>query len=288
MARPDTLPAPDLVVRGAAATGEGPVLDPRTGRLCWVDIPRGELRQTDLGSAVTTVTTVPMSLGAAVPRASTAGFAVAAADGFGFVEGETFRLVDPVLPEPERRMNDAKCDSRGRLWAGSTRGFEPGRGMLHRWDGTGPSRVMSEGHALPNGLGWSPDDRQMYFIDTFAHRVHVADFDADAETIDLRPLFDVTDGLPDGMAVDLDGLLWIAIWGGAEVRRYTPAGEVVARIPMPVAQPSSCAFGPDGTLYITSARGDLDAAALATQPLAGSVFAVATTTRGVPVASFAG
>lgn len=282
--------APDVAVAASATVGEGPVFDHRSGRLCWVDILEGTLMETDLATGEQRTSRFGTLLGAAVPRERAEGFAVAVADGFGLWAGGELQIVDPVLPEPQRRMNDAKCDSRGRLWAGSTHvDFEPGGGALHRWGGAGASVQIAAGFTLPNGIGWSPDDTTMFLADSEKHHVLAARFHPDAGDVEaFSPLFEVADGVPDGLAVDADGCLWVAIWGGSEVRRYSRAGELVGVVPMPVSQPSSCAFGDDGTLYITSARSGLDAAELARQPHAGSVFALPTTTSGVPVHAFAG
>jgi sugar lactone lactonase YvrE len=281
--------APEVVVAGRYEVGEGPVFDPRSGRLCWVDINGGLVCERDLATGDHVEHEVGLAVGAAVPRAAADGFAVAVADGLGLWNGE-LDLVEPLLPGPDLRFNDAKCDSRGRLWAGSCHvAFEPGRGALHRWDGRGPSTVVRGGFALPNGLGWTADDTTMYFVDTFGYTLYRADFDADAgEVGEFAPLVTFDDsGWPDGLAVDVDGCVWLALWGGWEVRRIAPTGETVGSVRMPVAQPSSCAFGDDGTLYVTSAAAGLSDADLAAQPHAGSIFAVATGTQGVPVRAFA-
>lgn len=258
--------------------------------MCWVDITEGVLFENDLATGTQEVTKVATMLGAAAPRASAEGFAVAVSDGLGFLVGDQLTIVDPVLPEPHRRMNDAKCDSAGRLWAGSNHmEFEPGVGLLHRWDGATPSVVMADGFTLPNGLGWNPDDRTMYLIDSMTNTLYSADYRPDeGEVGEFTPLCRVEPGLPDGLCVDVDGFVWLAVWGGSEVRRISPAGELVAIIPMPVSQPSSCAFGADGTLYITSATAGLSDEELTGQPYAGSVFALSTDTRGVPVQPFGG
>jgi sugar lactone lactonase YvrE len=285
----EIFPQPDVVIRGRANVGEGPVFDRRTGRLCWVDIPNGLLLQSDLATGEQTRSTMDTMLGAVAPRAHDEGFAVAVSDGLGlFIDGH-LEVLDPVLPEPTRRMNDAKCDSRGRLWAGSTHmEFVPGVGALHRWDGAGPSELMTDGFILPNGLGWSPDDTVMYLADSMAGQLLAATYGAeDGEVGEFAPLCAIDSGLPDGLAVDTDGCVWVAVWGAYEVRRYSPSGELVGRVPMPVEKPSSCAFGDDGTLYITSASADLSEAQLEQQPLAGSVFALDTRTHGVPVEPFA-
>lgn len=289
MGNVEIFPQPDVVVRARATVGEGPVWDPRTGRLCWVDINNGLLFEDDLATGEQAVSSMNTLLGAAAPRARGDGFAVAVSEGLGIFAAGKLQVLDPVLPESTRRMNDAKCDSRGRLWAGSTHTeFVPGVGALHRWDGQSPSTVIATGFALPNGLGWNPEDSTMYLADSMANRLLSAPYRSEeGETGPFTELCRVDGGLPDGLAVDLDGCLWVAIWGGSEVRRYNPAGELIGRIPMPVAKPSSCAFADDGALYITSASADLTPEELREQPLAGSVFAVATNTQGVPVQPFA-
>ncbi len=282
----EVFPQPDVLIAAEAAVGEGPVIDPRTGRLCWIDILGGLLYENDLAAGTQHVATLGTIVGAVAPRRDAEGFAVAVAEGFGFWSDGRLTVDDPVLPEPHRRFNDAKCDSRGRLWAGSTHmEFVPGVGALHRWDGRSPSVTVANGFTLPNGLGWNAQDTTMYLIDSMTSTVLAAPYDADEGRIgELTPLCRVDPGLPDGLAVDVDGSLWVAVWGGSEVRRYSAAGELTGVVPMPVTQPSSCAFGDDGTLFITSARHGLTVE----EPHAGSVFALATATRGVPVHTFAG
>jgi sugar lactone lactonase YvrE len=283
-----TYPSPDVVIPGTAQVGEGPVFDARTARLCWVDIDNGRLHETDLGTGSTATSEVGMMLGAVAPRGHQPGFAAAAEAGFGLIRGGVLDIIDPVLPESYRRMNDAKCDSRGRMWAGSNHmQFEPKVGALHRWDGLGPSTLIAGGFTLPNGIGWDVGDRLMYLADSFARVLLVAPYDGDTVTGAFTALVSINGGLPDGLAVDTDGCVWLAIWGGWAVHRYAKDGTLIGTVPMPVAQPSSCAFGADGTLYITSARAGLSAGDLAVQSVAGSVFALSTTATGVPVAAFA-
>lgn len=289
MASPTIFPTPDVVVRAHATVGEGPVFDRRSGRLCWVDIDNGILYEEDLAAGHQTSWSTGTLLGAVAPRRQEPGFVVAVADGLGYlVEGE-LTLAAPILPEPHRRMNDAKCDSRGRLWAGSTTmKFVPGAGALHRWDGSEPSAVVAEGFTLPNGLGWTASDDVMYLADSMRGVLLSAPYYPDEGDVgSFTEVCAVDGGLPDGLAVDVEGCAWVAIWGGHEVRRYDPRGQVVGRIPMPVEKPSSCAFGDDGSLYITSATADIAPQDLSNQPLAGSVFAVSTNTHGVPVEPFA-
>ncbi len=284
-----SLPAPAVLVDIPNEVGEGPLIDPRDGCLVWVDMTAGALHQYTLASASLTTTVVPTILGAVASRAAGGGFAVAVAEGFGLIDNGALVIVDRCLPEPELRMNDAKCDARGRLWAGSTElAFAPGWGRLHRWDGTTASTVEAEGFTLPNGLGWSPDSRRMYLVDSMTHEVLVADFDLERGTVGtFEPWARITSGLPDGLAVDVDGCVWVAVWGGSEVVRFSPDGDVIARVAMPVTQPSSCAISAEGTLFITSARAGLSVDALRAQPHAGAVFSLPVGVAGVPVAAMA-
>jgi sugar lactone lactonase YvrE len=280
--------SPDVVIRADAQVGEGPVFDERTGRLVWVDINEGTIFENDLASGEQSRTKLDTLVGAVAPRKSDDGFAVAVSEGFGFVTDGVLEIVDPVLPESFRRMNDAKVDSRGRMWAGSNHmELVPGVGKLHRWDGIDPSVSLVDGLVLPNGLGWNAEDSLMYLADSFAHTLSVSAFHPDEGVIDgFRPLVTFGTDLPDGLTIDVDGFLWVAIWGGSQIRRYSPAGDLTEIVPMPVPQPSSCVFGADGTLYITSARAGLSDEQLAEAPLSGSVFALSTNTRGVPIHPF--
>lgn len=290
LGRVEILPAPDVLITADAQVGEGPVIDERTGRLCWVDIVEGMIYEHDLQeSRQVTAAAVGTMVGAIAPCAGRPGFAAAVADGFGYYASGRLTITDRVLPEPHRRMNDGKCDSAGRLWAGSTHmEFVPGAGCLHRWDGNSPSVTVAGGFTLPNGLGWNHDDTTMYLIDSMTNCLLSAAYDADEGLIGgFAPLCRIEPGLPDGLAVDIDGCIWVAAWSGAEVRRFDRTGNLTAIVPMPVSQPSSCAFGPDGTLYITSARAGLSPEQLAAEPHAGSVFALSTDTHGVRIRAFA-
>jgi sugar lactone lactonase YvrE len=184
-------------------------------------------------------------------------------------------------------MNDAKCDPAGRFWAGSTAlDFETGRGALHVLRPDWSTDVVWDGFALPNGMGWSPDSHAFYLADSVAHAIYAFDFDVASGTPSAqRTLIEFTeaDGMPDGLCVDTDGCLWVAMWGGARVLRISPAGDVLGSIAMPVRQPSSCAFAGD-LLCVTSAR---DGLRVSGESLDGSVFRVAGTgSSGLPQAGF--
>ena len=274
--------------RAAATIGEGPFWSAGSGRLHWVDIPAGRIHTTDPARATTETVSVPTWVGAAIPRAD--GFVAATMEGFATV-------VDGVLDtrlsllESGLRSNDAKCDRSGRLWAGTNAiDFAAGAGTLRVLEPDWTTRVVLDGLTLPNGMGWSPDDATFYLIDTFNHVVWAFDFELAAGTLrNQRALhrFDPP-AQPDGMCVDTEGRLWIAIWGGAQLVQLSPAGEVLRTIAMPVQQPSSCAFGgPDlTTLYVTSARDGLEVGDDAPD---GSVFAITGLgATGLPVSGFAG
>ena len=279
---------PELLLKWDANTGEGPVVDGDV--LHWVDIPAGLIHRTSLKSLETESLSLGVSVGAAAPIDSADGYVVAYENGFGAVENGELVAINLFLTDPHFRMNDAKCDARGRYWGGSCHNdFTAGLGKLHRWDGGDSNKVMMENLALPNGLGWNKENTLMYLADSMANKVYVSDFDlADDFMPNFRELITIDSGVPDGLAIDSEGCIWLALWGGSRIVRISPQGAIVSEHHFPVAQPSSCAFGSDGTLYVTSARKGLSESQLAEQPLAGSLFTLQTDTTGVPVSKFKG
>jgi sugar lactone lactonase YvrE len=277
---------PELLLERDANTGEGPVVD--GDLLHWVDIPAGLIHRTNVKSLKTESIDLAVSIGAAVPTESSDAYAVAYADGFGIVDNKKIQPENPFLADPNYRMNDAKCDARGRLWGGSCHlEFVSGGGKLHRWDGGNSNRVLVENLTLPNGLGWNKENSRMYLVDSITKKLFVSDFDlADDFIPKFRELISIDSGLPDGLAIDNEGCIWLAVWGGSRVSRISPEGKIVSEHYFPVSQPSSCAFDLDGTLYVTSARKGLTESDLVQQPLAGSIFTLSTNTSGVPVSKF--
>jgi len=276
-----------VAVPAEAEVGEGPFWSAADRSITWVDISQGQVRVSAIDSQTTVVHTLPMTVGAAVPIRGSDDFAVAVADGFGYLRAGTLELTEPFLLDPQLRMNDGKCDSRGRMWAGSTAlDFESGRGALHVWDGSAV-RSAAAGFSLPNGIGWSPDDSVMYLVDSTEHRLLSAPFDAiKGDVGSFETLAVVAEGLPDGLAVAADGSIWVAIWGASTVQRFSAQGTLLQSVRVPVSQPSSCAFGDDGELFVTSARAGLTPTELANQPLAGSILQWSTDVSGVPVGGF--
>lgn len=277
---------PELLVQWDAHTGEGPVVD--GDLLHWVDIPTGAVHRTNLKSLETESFTLGLSVGAAIPVESKNTYAVAYENGFGLVENGELEPIDTFLSDPNYRMNDAKCDARGRMWAGSCHNdFIAGLGELHRWDGQSPHKMMVENLALPNGLGWNKENTLMYLADSISQKILVSDFDlADDFVPRFRALITIDSGYPDGLAIDAEGCIWLAVWGGGRIIRISPQGAIISEHHFPVTQASSCAFGADGTLYVTSARKELSESELAKQPLAGSLFTLATDTTGASVSKF--
>ncbi|MFJ1971098.1 SMP-30/gluconolactonase/LRE family protein [Streptomyces sp. NPDC087903] len=277
----------EVAIRAEAALGEGPTWDADAGRLLWIDILGSRVHSYDPVSGRRTVRTTDQHVGAAKPRAG-GGLVLNLRDGVGLLDpDESFRWLhrDPV---PGRRANDAAVAPDGTLWTGTMRYDEaPGGGTLSRVTGDGSVEVVLDDVAVSNGTGWSPDGRLMYYIDSPTRRVDVFDF-VDGRPVDRRPLAEIEDGagFPDGLTVDADGCVWVALWEGGAVRRYTPDGELDRVIDLPVPRITACAFGgADLTdLYITTARTDLRSP----HPLAGSVLVLPGAGKGLTQPAFTG
>lgn len=286
----------DCVVKGADVLGECPLWCEREKVLWWVD-SRGPLlkRWDPSGGAVRTLV-LPGVVGSVAFREAD-GMLAALQSGIHFLDPQTGELRPVAQPErdlPENRFNDGRCDRAGRFWAGtmSDAKRDP-TGSLYRLSADLACRRIRGDVIVPNSLAWSPDDRTMYFADTYRQVIRAWDFDLDSGEVSNERLFcDTTGhpGRPDGSCVDAEGGLWNAEYGGWRLVRYTPAGKIDRVIDMPIANPTCCCFGGSGldTLYVTSATQRLTPADLAKQPLAGSVFAVRPGVRGLPEARFAG
>ena len=236
-----------------AQLGEGPRWDAPRRRLLWVDIEGRALHAWD--GSEDRAFPCGARVGAASPT-ETAEVLVALADRLAFVDADgSLRDAAPFPHGPELRMNDGACDPAGRFWVGSMRLDEgPGDAALYRYDGREVVTVLT-GISLSNGIGWSPDGSLMYYDDSPTQRVDV--FDYDGELANRRPFVTVdrADGTPDGLAVDDEGGVWVALWGGRAVRRYDPAGRLEATIDVPAEYVTACCFGgADGrTMFITTA-----------------------------------
>jgi sugar lactone lactonase YvrE len=272
----------DVLVDAAADLGEGPTWDAAQGCLVWVDIMAGALHLTEASGATRRTHTVGEHLGAALP-AEGGGWLLATRSGFSTLsDGGDLRPLLPVHGErPDLRFNDAKCDPRGRAWAGSM-AYEstPGAGALYRLDHGPTATVVLDGVTVGNGLGWSPDRREMYYVDSPTQTLRAFTYDDDTGGLGsprVVATIPADEGTPDGLCVDDDGCIWLALWDGSAVSRYTPGGRLDAVVPLPVVRPTSCCFG-GGVLYITSATHGLAKA----EPPAGAVFAVDAGISGPP------
>jgi len=227
------------------------------------------------------------------------GLIVTLKDNFAFFDPDTGKLDllgGPNLDMSESRFNDGKCDRQGRFWAGTMNlvQYDAPSGNLYRFNPDGRiTRTLSQVR-LSNGLGWSPDNRVMYFTESFRHCIHAFDFDPAEGTLSNQRVFASVDehsmGVPDGLTVDAEGCVWSAQPGLGQVVRYSPTGEVECVIKLPVLRPTSCTFGGErlDVLYVTSAAETLTAEQVAQAPLSGSLFAVYPGVRGLPETRFAG
>ncbi|MEU2442139.1 SMP-30/gluconolactonase/LRE family protein [Streptomyces althioticus] len=278
----------DVAVRAEAELGEGATWDPATGRLLWIDILNSRVHTYDPATGRRTVRRTEQHVGAVKPRAG-GGLVLNLRDGVGLLDpDDTFRWLHRE-PVAGRRGNDAAVAPDGSLFAGTMRYDEAtGGGTLSRVTGDGTATVLLDDVTVSNGTGWSPDGRLMYYIDTPTRRVDVCDFGEDGTIAGRRPLAEIEEGagFPDGLTVDADGCVWVALWDGGAVRRYTPSGELDRVIELPVPRVTCCAFGGPGLtdLYVTTARVGLTAP----HPLAGSLLVVPGAGKGVAQPAFAG
>ena len=283
----------EVVVGPGARLAEGPVWDARSGRLAWIDVLSKRILLTDIPTGQTELIEVPSHVGSVAPRAA-GGFVAALQDGFWVVgDGPTRRITSVAEAGPGLRFNDGKCDPAGRFWAGTMAYDEtPGAGALYRLDTDGRASLVLDRVTISNGLAWSSDGRTMYYIDSPTRRIDAFSFaPASGEIGDRRTVISIEaeHGVPDGVTIDAEGGLWVALWGGGAVHRYLD-GRLDAVISFPVSQPTSCAFGGADLdeLYVTSAREGLSLEQREAQPLAGAVFRVRPGVRGIPAAVFAG
>jgi sugar lactone lactonase YvrE len=268
-----------------ATLGESPMWCVRRQTLYWVDVRGPTLFALD-GSSWE----LPEIVGGLVV-ADDGSLVLAMKSGLArFRDGK----LDPYLElEPrgfDNRLNDVKCDRRGRLWAGTMRDFgAAATGSLYRIDSGVVDRVLS-GVTIPNGPCWSPDGLTFYFADTAEGRIRAYDCDDGLRNERTFVDSDALPGRPDGATVDAEGCLWSARYGGAGVARIDPAGRVERFLRLPVSQVSSVMFGGADlrTLYVTTSRQRLSDEALAREPLAGALLAIDAGVQGLPEPAYAG
>ena len=270
-----------------AILGEGPAWVKRDQALYWVDIKGYRIFRLDEAGQVDQWET-PFRVASLVPRDS-GGFIAGTDRGFAEIDLDAMRFDPFHHPEPDRatnRFNDGKLDRAGRFWAGTMDDQErQASGALYRLDADRSARRLDDGYRVTNGPAFDRSGRRMYHNDSALQITYAFDLDADG-TLSGRRIFaryGEGDGYPDGMTVDSEDCLWIAFWDGWCVRRYSPAGECVATIDLPVQKPTSCAFGGPllDRLYVTSASIGLDASDRERQPCAGGLFMLDTGVVGL-------
>jgi sugar lactone lactonase YvrE len=270
-----------------AALGEGPCWEPAEGALYWTDIPAHRVHRL-AADGTHTSWDAGQPVGAIVPRAG-GGMALAAKDGFWVLDpgsGQLTLIAHVEVGVPGNRMNDGACDRSGRFFAGTMAEDEsPGAGALYR---LGPDHVVTPvlaGVSVSNGIGWSLDESRMYYVDSPTCRVDVFDYDAATSAISNRRVFASVGGdgvVPDGLAVDADGCVWVALWGGGALVRYRPDGRLEQILDIPAAHVTNCTFGGTdlATLYITTAAGP--------GARGGTLFTCRPVATGLPASPFRG
>jgi sugar lactone lactonase YvrE len=276
----------ELFVKCQARLGEGICWHPERGSLAWIDILGG--RVFEYADGVSSEWECGQMIGAIAPTPHR-GFIAALRDGlYRWNEAKgTFHLLVAAPYDPTRfRFNDGKVDRRGRFWVGtlSLEGAEQ-TSVLYCVESSGTVRRVVEGVSISNGIAWSPDGRSMYFIDSPTRAVRRFEFHEEDGTIGEGKVvvsFSRDDGLPDGCAIDSEGNLWVAHWGGGKVSQANPrTGRVLRTIKLPVRNVTSCTFGGHDLdrLFISTAKGDEGV----DEPLAGSVFVFDPGTTGMPI-----
>ncbi len=279
------MPVAQQLTPSVAYHGEGPVW---AGGLHWVDMLAGDvLSLTSTGAIVRRhVGTVVAALR---PRAS-GGFVYALERGFAVDRGPGTPL--EILPElwqdPGLRLNEGGCDPDGRFYCGSMAyNTEPAAASLYRLDPDGSTRQILDQVTISNGLDWDPTGALAYYVDTATGRIDVFDNSFELGLSNRRPLVEVRGGSPDGLTVDSEGGIWVAVWGGSAVHRYDSDGKLSDVVELPATQVSACTFGGAdlASLYITTSREGLHSHE---EPAAGSIFVAEPGVAGRPVRPFGG
>ena len=287
-----------VLVQSRCIIGEGPVYG--DGLIYWIDLLDDCIYRYDFASSEMRKLPVGQNTGCIALRAS-GGLIAALQHGFHAIDFETGRIDfigDPEADKPNNRFNDGKCDPAGRFWAGTmSKNLDTGygayvaEGKLYCLDENLHVHVKDDEVILSNGIDWSPDAKTMYYIDTPKRNVVAWDYDVSDSSIS-RPREVISlnqeSGMPDGMCVDAQGMLWIALWGGGCITRWDPcSGKLLQRVELPVRHVTSCVFGGEQyrDLFITTASLDTD---MDQYPLAGSVFTFRPEVGGKPLNRFRG
>jgi sugar lactone lactonase YvrE len=287
----------ECVLKAEAIIGESPVWCPRTKRLYWADIVGQKVHVFNPADGANETFALPELVTSISPRRG-GGLVLTLRKSFAFFDPKTRKLDVLAEPEPDKpgnRFNDGKCDRQGRLWAGTMGDvdWDSPVGSLYRFDSSAKPTRMEEGICCSNGLGWSPDNKTLYFCESFRYRIHAYDFDPASGSIANRRVFasvDADGAFPDGLTVDAEGFVWSAQPVFGRLVRYDPKGKIERIIDLPVSRGTSCMFGGDdlSVLYVTTMRGTLTDEQLAQEPLAGSLLALRPGVRGIAEVPFSG
>ena len=279
----------EVIAPAGQTLGESASWCVRTQVLWWIDIRAPQVKRWNRATGAIDVWTMPELCGAVVPTTGT-GVVVALRSGISLLDppsGALTPLASLESGHPEHRLNEAKCDRQGRLWCGSMWDFgKHPTGGLYRVGTDLETREVRSAVTIPNGLGFSPDGRRMFFVDTALGRIESAAYDTDAGMPgpwNTLVEADAAPGKPDGSTVDAEGCIWSARFGAGCIARFTPQGKLDRLIRLPVSQPTSCSFGGPNldTLFITCATQRLTPEALAAEPLAGALLVMRPGVQGL-------
>jgi sugar lactone lactonase YvrE len=278
---------PEVVAATRDLVGESPRWDGRTARLVWVDAERPVAHAYNPATSDLVDYRLPAAVSSLALRAS-GGYVATGRDGLWEVNQDfgVGHLLAELGPLPESCLvNDSCCDPAGRLWVGIGSETEAGIGRVDRFNCDGGLETLLTGYSLPNGIGWSPGGTTMYLADSYQRRVFAFPYEIGIGMVGERRVLyraNEQEGLPDGLAVDSEGGVWVAFWGGGCVRRLGPSGQVLATIALPVRQVASVTFGGAvlDHLYITTASHGLSS----TSGADGALFQVTSPVAGLPPA----
>ena len=279
----------EQVTDPVAFHGEGPVWSERWGVLRWVDMLAGDVLSLTADGAIDRRHVGGVA--AAVRPRRRGGAVIGVERGFALEEAEgALTHLGELWTDDHVRMNEGGCDPDGRFYCGSMAYDQrPGGGALYRLDPAGSVHVVLRNVTISNGLEWSPDGTRAYYNDTPTQRIDVFDYDGESGLTGRRAFAEipVEAGGPDGLTVDEEGGVWVALYGGGAVRRYTPDGVLDEVIEVPAKKVTACTFGGPNLdeLFITTSREGLEPGE---DPLAGSVFRAKVGVAGMPVREFAG
>lgn len=287
----------DLELKTSAILGEGPVWDLDENKLYWVDVLSGRLFVYNPETGSNTTHEIGEHIGAAVLREK-GGLLLALKTGFAFfdpVSGKFEKIADPESHLPGNRFNDGKCDPAGRFWAGTmSYKVEEGKGSLYCLHPDMRIEQKLTDVTISNGLAWNDTGDTFYYIDTLSHHISAFEYDLGTGKIQNRKIIkkiNKKEGLPDGMTIDEEGCLWVALYNGSKVIRVNPEnGETIFQIHVPVPKPTSCTFGGIGLdeMFITTGRKYMTDEEIAEFPYSGSLFKVKLPFKGKPSKRFVG